>query len=372
MTSRRLSALPSASSCVSTPGPSLAGRNAAPRSLTRIAPWEPTAPGSAPWPAPAGTAQLRRVLVARTRLGSADAVGLAARLLEAAGAVRCVEIEDAALASGDARALARLVGDGDALLVDALPRPRGAADECVPLPSSLRVTVRLVSAFGSAVTRPRPPRPDLPIVAPTDAGAAAWERAAEVAFALAEAEGRDEVWCAVREPGLLASDRARRFRRAALQRGGAAGRRLTLADARRRLLFPHGAGPEVLLAEADELDGLVRAAAAGVGWSNAIPSLHLGEGVTLAEVASGAGAHRLAANGQLALAAARLAARLLRRLGQPAGARRLDAAVAVELVALSLGRLDPWIELAGQPAIRFAGAVLDRLAAPASPAEAAS
>lgn len=372
MTSRRRSAIPSASRSVFPPGPGLAARDAVPLPVTRIAPWEPTAPGTAPRPAPAGATQLRRVLVARTRRGSGDAVGLAAQLLEAAGAVRCVEVEDAALANGDPRALARLLGDGDALLVDALPRPRGAADGCAPLPPSLRVTVRLASAFGSAVTRPRPVRPDLPIVAPIDAGAASWERATEIAFALAEAEGRDEVWCAVREPGLLASDRARRFRRVALRRGGVAGRRLSLADARRRLLFPHGAAPEVLLAESGELDGLVRAAAAGVGWSNAIPSLHLGEGVTLAEVASGAASHRVAANGQLALAAARLSARLLRRLGQPAGARRLDAAVAVELVALSLGPLDPWIELASEPAIRFVGAVLDRLAAPAPPAEVAS
>jgi len=163
-----------------------------------------------------------------------------------------------------------------------------------------------------------------------------------------------------------------RIRFGALQQVGVAGRRLSLADARRRLLFPDGAGPDVLLADAGELDGLGRAAAAGVGWANAIPSLHLGDGVALAEVARSAGRRPVAANGQLAFAVARLAARLLRQLGQPAAARRLDAAVAAELVALSRGPLDPWIELASEPAIRLAGALLDRLTAPASPGEAAS
>jgi len=317
-------------------------------------------------PAPAGETRVRRILLARTRSGTADAVGLAAQILEAAGAVRCIEA-DAALAGGERRAIARLLGEGDAVLVDSL-----GAEPALPPP--LEVSVRAVAAFGSAVTALRPLRPDLPLVAPIEAHARAWERAAEMAFALAAAERRDEVWCAVREPGwpLLVSDRAPRFRRAALQQVGVAGRRLSLADARRRLLFPDGAGPDVLLADAGELDGLGRAAAAGVGWANAIPSLHLGDGVALAEVARSAGRRPVAANGQLAFAVARLAARLLRQLGQPAAARRLDAAVAAELVALSRGPLDPWIELASEPAVRLVGALLDRLTAPASPGEAAS
>ena len=337
--------------------------------VAQLAPWSLPAPARLPALGFAGDLQRRRVLVARTGRGNADGVGLAASLLEASGAVRCIEVEGSVLASGDPRALARLITEGDALLVDSLggePTRSGEAGRRAALPRPLQVSVRLVSAFGSAVTRLRPLRPDLPIVAPIDATADAWQRAAEFAFALAGAERRDEVWCASREPGwpLLAADRARRLRRAALSQGGGIARRVSLADARRRLLFPDGPGLDVLLADAGELDGLVRAAAAGVGWSNAVPSLHLGAGVALAEVATSPGARRMAANGQLAFAAARLAARLLHGLGQHRAARRLDAAVAAELVALSRGPLDPWIELASEPAIRLTSALLERLAAP--------
>lgn len=340
-------------------------RVVAPSPADRLEPWAlpPPAPRE-PVPASTGDTRVRRVVLARTRRAAADPVGLVARLLEAAGVVRCVEADGAVLAGGDRRALARLLGEGDALVVDSL----GAAPVLPPL---LQVSVRMVAAFGSSVTALRPRRSDLPLVAPLETHARAWERAAEVAFALAEMEGREEVWCAVREPGwpLLASDRALRFRRAALQRVGVTGRRLSLADARRRLLFPAGAGPDVLLADAGELDGLVRAAAGGVGWSNAVPGLHVGDGVALAEVACGGGRRPVAATGQLAFSAARLAARLLRQLRQHPAARRLDDALAAELAAIARGPLDPWIELASEPAVRLTGALLDRLAAPAPPEE---
>lgn len=328
-------------------------------------------PASGTRPALAGEIRPRRILLARDEHAAADAVGLAAQLLEATGAARCIEA--GALAPGDRRALSRLLSEADGVLVDALARGDGSAPagrHRAGLPALLQVRVRLVSSFGSAVTRLQPLRPDVPFVAPIDEGAAAWERAAEVAFALADREGRDEVWCAARDAGwpLLASDRARRFRRAALSRVAVAGRRLSLADARRRLLFPDGSLPGVLLADAGELEGLVRVAAAGVGWASAIPTLYLGPGVALGEVASSESGHRIAANGQLALAAARLAGRLLHHLRAHGPARRLETAVAAELEALSRGRLDPWIELASEPAIRFVGALLDRLAA-ASPVE---
>jgi len=223
--------------------------------------------------------------------------------------------------------------------------------------------VRAPSAFGSSAAPRSLRRSDLLLVGAVGAGAHAWERSVRLAADWAIAEGRRSLHCAVRGAGwpILASDRAARFRRIAGEHASLTTLRIGHHDTRRRLLFEPGEF-EAIVADAGDVDTLATASCSGVGWSNRVPTIYVGDASTLVVLGDAAGAARGAESGETALAIALATRRLLRQLGELGAAERLGSLIAAELGARLESSGDLWLDLASETTEGFAAALVARLA----------
>jgi hypothetical protein len=324
----------------------------------RLAPFDVGVPPiEAALPGRALAASRPRVAVMRSGADRDDRVELLQSLATAAHA-RVEWAEPAANARGG---VARALADCDAVVLDTVPL--FAAGERALLPRFHSI-VAAPSAFGSAVAPRSAQRTDLLLVGAVAAGAAAWERSVRLACAWARDEGRRSVHCAVRDPGwpILASERASRFRRIAAEHPQLAARRGSFQDARRRLLAASHAF-ETLVCDAGDFDALVRAACAGVGWSNRVPRILVGDDRIVAAVGAAAERSGCVATGETAIAIANVTIRVLRRLGEVGAARRLGDALRAEVAMRCEATRDLWLDLAAETPARFADALLARLAA---------
>jgi hypothetical protein len=301
----------------------------------------------------------KRVALVRSHPNGTDAVVLLRKLATAARAR--IQWSEHVGAAGPV--LAQALGASDAVVVDRLPSFRPG--ERSPLPR-FHAVVRAPSAFGSSLDLRSIRRSDLLVVGAVQPGAAAWEAAVRLAADWARAEGREALHCAVRDPGwpILASDRAARFRRIVADLPGLRARQVGHHDTRRRLLLePHEFA--AIVADASDVDALVRAAASGAGWSNRVPSIWLGDDCALVVLGDAAGAPRIVETGETALAIARATERLLRRVGEVAAAERLGAAIAGELRARIESTRDLWLDLASETPEGVVAAIAERLVEPA-------
>jgi len=309
---------------------------------------------------PLGTSGARVALV-RAGADRDDRVELLHSLAAAAQA-RIEWNEPTGAANG---AVARAFTESDAVVVDTLP-VFGAGERAL-LPRFHSI-VGAPSAFGTAVAPCSTRRTDLLLVGAIAAGAAAWERSVRLAFEWARSEGRSSAHCAVRDPGwpILASERASRFRRIAAEHPNLEARSGSYQDARRRLhCEPHAF--ETLVADAGDFEPLARAACAGVGWSNRVPWILVGDQRALVIVGAAAERSRCAATGETTVAIANATVRMLRRLGEVGAAQRLAEALDAELAMRLEATGDLWLDLASETPARFADAIRARLAASAAP-----
>ena len=283
-------------------------------------------------------------------------VSILRRLAAAAGA-RVEWSERAGAAGSD---LTRALAESDAVIALALPRFRRGERALLPRFHSM---VRAPSAFGSSAAPRSLRRSDLLLVGAVGAGAHAWERSVRLAADWAIAEGRRSLHCAVRGAGwpILASDRAARFRRIAGEHASLTTLRIGHHDTRRRLLFEPGEF-EAIVADAGDVDTLATASCSGVGWSNRVPTIYVGDASTLVVLGDAAGAARGAESGETALAIALATRRLLRQLGELGAAERLGSLIAAELGARLESSGDLWLDLASETTEGFGAALVARLA----------
>lgn len=301
----------------------------------------------------------KRVALLRSHRSGTDAVVLLRELATAAGAR--IEWSEHVGAAGPA--LAQVFGASDAVVVDRLPNLR--AGQRSPLPR-FDAVVRAPSAFGSSLDPHSLRRSDLLVIGAVQPGGAAWEAAVRLAADWARSEGRESLHCAVRDPGwpILASDRAARFRRIVADLPELRARRVGHHDTRRRLLLEPREFAAIV-ADASDVDALVRAACAGVGWSDRVPSIWLDDDRALVVLGDAAGAPRVVETGETALAIARAAQRLLRHVGELVAAERLGTAIAAELGARIESTRDLWLDLAGETLEGVVAAIAERLVEPA-------
>jgi hypothetical protein len=281
-------------------------------------------------------------------------------LLQSLAAAAHARVEWNEAAGSGRGAFARAFAESDAVVVDTLPTLGAGERALLPRFHSI---VGAPSAFGSAVVPRSVLRTDLLLVGTVAATATAWERSVRLAFEWARSEGRRSVHCAVRSPGwpILASERARRFRCIAAAHPDLKTRRGSFEDTRRRLLFePHAF--ETVVADAGDFDPLVRAACAGVGWSNRVPRILVGDACAAVVMGAAAERSRCAATGETTLAIANATVRVLRLLGEGGAAQRLAAAVHAELALRHEATGDLWLDLASETPIRVADALIARLA----------
>jgi hypothetical protein len=292
----------------------------------------------------------RRIAVMRAPNEKEEALAQVQMLTEAAGAhVSWTET------TADPRAIERTIDTHDAVIVSALPedlpRHRGFVQR-------FHSAAQGASAFGSSHAPRSLIRPDLLLVGATAHGARAWERSVRLACAWALAEGRQRVHCAVRDPGfpILASDRTTRFRRIAAEHPAIEALRTSFRGARQRLLFePHSF--ELLVADAEDLASLARAARMGVGSSRPDPVLYLGDAQGLLDLGPG----ERASDGDAAVGLALATLRLLRHIGEEPAAHRIGAALRLELAERWELSRDLWLDLASETASRVVAAVLERM-----------
>ena len=301
-------------------------------------------------------ATTKRVALVRSGAEESDLCSVLRGLATAARA----RIEWSDRAGGVGPVLTRALSESDAVITDRVPCLRGGDRALLPRFHSV---VRAPSAFGSSVSPCSLRRADLLLVGAVTAGASAWERSVRFATEWTRAEGRRSIHCAVRDPGwpILASDRARRFRRLVAERPDLEARRIGYQDVRRRLLL-EPQGFEAIVADAGDVDALSRAACAGVGWSNRVPSIFVGEDRTLVVLGDAAGSVRCVESGETAFAIARATQRLLRHLGEIGAAERIGAALAAELAARLESTGDLWLDLASETPASFAAALATRIA----------
>ncbi len=306
-------------------------------------------------------ASLARVALVRMGADRDDRVELLHSLAAAAHA----RVEWNEPAGAVDAAVARALAESEAVVVDALPALGAGARALLPRFHSI---VGAPSAFGSTFAACSTRRSDLLLVGAVAVGAAAWERSVRLAFEWARSEGRRSVHCAVRDPGwpILASERASRFRRIAAEHPNLEARSGSFQDARRRLhCEPHAF--ETLVADAGDFEPLVRAACAGVGWSNRVPWILVGDQRALVIVGTAAERSRCAATGETTVAIANATVRMLRRVGEVGAAQRLAEALRAELALRLEATGDLWLDLASETPARFADAIRARLAAGAAP-----
>jgi hypothetical protein len=286
-------------------------------------------------------------------------------LLQSLAAAAHARVEWNQAAGSGRGSFARAFAENDAVVVDTLPTLGAGERALLPRFHSI---VGAPSAFGSAVVPCSVLRTDLLLVGTVGATATAWERSVRLAFEWARSEGRRSVHCAVRSPGwpILASERARRFRCIAAAHPALKAGRGSFEDTRRRLLCePHAF--ETVVADAGDFDPLVRAACAGVGWSNRVPWVLVGDACAAVLVGAAAERTRCAATGETTLAIANATVRVLRLIGEGGAAQRLAAAVHTELALRHEATGDLWLDLASETPIGFADALIARLAMSINP-----